>query len=184
MLSRVLAWIPSSPPYWVQNGRSYYKGSFFWTCECADTNTNDDCFSYRTGITVMLHLLIDTSIFVSLPNGCLCQMTGEPLNVPRGGIHAVIEENTKKFLKRASSSLENIESGPPSKRRKLGLGKPTRATAPILKIKTWVIQTNQRVFVCWTSQTGLPLFPSFAWGCFMHVLTAYQGLVKSSLVFL
>src|SRR4051794_6161907 len=27
----------------------------------------------------MLHLLMDTSIFVSLPNGCLCQITGEPL---------------------------------------------------------------------------------------------------------
>lgn len=27
----------------------------------------------------MLHLLVDTSIFVSLPNQCLCQMTGEPL---------------------------------------------------------------------------------------------------------
>jgi hypothetical protein len=27
----------------------------------------------------MLHLLTETSIFVSLPNQCLCQLTGEPL---------------------------------------------------------------------------------------------------------
>lgn len=27
----------------------------------------------------MLHLLTETSLFVSLPNDCLCQMTGEPL---------------------------------------------------------------------------------------------------------
>ncbi|KAF7773358.1 hypothetical protein Agabi119p4_5525 [Agaricus bisporus var. burnettii] len=110
----------------------------------------------RTGITVMLHLLIDTSIFVSLPNGCLCQMTGEPLNVPRGGIHSVIEENTKKFLKRASSSLENIESGPPSKRRKLGLGKPTRATAPILKIKTPSVIPIVRVRMFYARPNRIP----------------------------
>ena len=27
----------------------------------------------------MLHLLVDTSLFVSLPNDCLCQMTGNPV---------------------------------------------------------------------------------------------------------
>jgi hypothetical protein len=27
----------------------------------------------------MIHLLTETSIFVSLPNGCLCQITGAPL---------------------------------------------------------------------------------------------------------
>lgn len=27
----------------------------------------------------MLHLLLETSMFASLPNGCLCQMTGVPL---------------------------------------------------------------------------------------------------------
>jgi len=27
----------------------------------------------------MLHLLMDTSIFIPLPNGCLCQLTGEPI---------------------------------------------------------------------------------------------------------
>ena len=27
----------------------------------------------------MLHLLTETSIFLSLPNGCLCQLAGEPI---------------------------------------------------------------------------------------------------------
>lgn len=27
----------------------------------------------------MLHLLTDTSLFLSLPNGCFCQVTGEPI---------------------------------------------------------------------------------------------------------
>jgi hypothetical protein len=31
------------------------------------------------GEDAMIHLLTETSIFVSLPNGCLCQITGEPL---------------------------------------------------------------------------------------------------------
>ncbi|KAI0359809.1 hypothetical protein OH77DRAFT_1358930, partial [Trametes cingulata] len=33
----------------------------------------------RIGENVMFLLLCETSIFVSLPNGCLCQMTGDPL---------------------------------------------------------------------------------------------------------
>ncbi|KAF9446604.1 hypothetical protein P691DRAFT_611900, partial [Macrolepiota fuliginosa MF-IS2] len=32
----------------------------------------------KVGIAVVLHILVDASVFVSLPNGCLCQMTGEP----------------------------------------------------------------------------------------------------------
>ena len=31
------------------------------------------------GEDAMLHLLTETHIFVSLPNDCLCQMTGEPI---------------------------------------------------------------------------------------------------------
>ncbi|KAH9178166.1 hypothetical protein EDB89DRAFT_1843960 [Lactarius sanguifluus] len=33
----------------------------------------------RTGASAMLHLLTEASIFVPLPNECLCQMTGTPL---------------------------------------------------------------------------------------------------------
>lgn len=31
------------------------------------------------GIDAMLHLLTETSVFLSLPNGCLCQVTGVPI---------------------------------------------------------------------------------------------------------
>ena len=31
------------------------------------------------GADAMIHLLTDTSIFVPLPNGCLCQMSGVPV---------------------------------------------------------------------------------------------------------
>ncbi|KAG2141537.1 hypothetical protein BD769DRAFT_1295097, partial [Suillus cothurnatus] len=33
----------------------------------------------RIGVDAMLHLLTKTSIFIQLPNECLCQLTGEPL---------------------------------------------------------------------------------------------------------
>lgn len=34
---------------------------------------------HRIGEDAMFHLLFDTSIFVALPNGCLCQMTGDAI---------------------------------------------------------------------------------------------------------
>ena len=34
---------------------------------------------YRVGEDVMFHLLAETSMFASLPNGCLCQLTGDPI---------------------------------------------------------------------------------------------------------
>jgi hypothetical protein len=34
---------------------------------------------HRIGADAMLHILTKTSIFIKLPNECLCQMAGEPL---------------------------------------------------------------------------------------------------------
>ncbi|OCH93030.1 hypothetical protein OBBRIDRAFT_704175, partial [Obba rivulosa] len=34
---------------------------------------------HRIGEDTMFHLLTATSIFMPLPNKCLCQMTGEPI---------------------------------------------------------------------------------------------------------
>ncbi|KAJ6513097.1 hypothetical protein C8R45DRAFT_752407, partial [Mycena sanguinolenta] len=34
---------------------------------------------HRIGTDAMLHLLNDTSLFVALPNNCLCQLVGEPI---------------------------------------------------------------------------------------------------------
>ncbi|KAF8348940.1 hypothetical protein F5887DRAFT_830934, partial [Amanita rubescens] len=36
-----------------------------------------DTLLQRIGVESMVHLLADTSIFVSLPNDCYCQMTGK-----------------------------------------------------------------------------------------------------------
>ncbi|KAJ7455325.1 hypothetical protein B0H11DRAFT_1739971, partial [Mycena galericulata] len=33
----------------------------------------------RIGTDAMLHLLTDTSLFIALPNECLCQLVGEPI---------------------------------------------------------------------------------------------------------
>ncbi|KIK10192.1 hypothetical protein K443DRAFT_61217, partial [Laccaria amethystina LaAM-08-1] len=38
-----------------------------------------DLLLRRIGVDAMLHLLTDTSLFLSLPNGCFCQVTGEPI---------------------------------------------------------------------------------------------------------
>ena len=36
----------------------------------------------------MLHILTETHLFVSLPNDCLCQMTGEPMiHMVPGALH-------------------------------------------------------------------------------------------------
>ena len=88
--------------------------------------------SLRVGIAIMLHLLVDTSIFVSLPNGCWCQMTGEPFIVPPGDFQNAIAKSTKKFLKRTFSSYENNKELP-SKRRKLEFVKTRQ---DVYKIKT------------------------------------------------
>ncbi|KAI0749800.1 hypothetical protein C8Q80DRAFT_1058573, partial [Daedaleopsis nitida] len=34
---------------------------------------------HRIGENAMFHLLTETSVFVSLPNGCLCQLTGDAI---------------------------------------------------------------------------------------------------------
>ncbi|KAI0719341.1 hypothetical protein C8T65DRAFT_541197, partial [Cerioporus squamosus] len=33
----------------------------------------------RVGESAMFHLLTETCVFLALPNGCLCQMTGDPI---------------------------------------------------------------------------------------------------------
>ena len=63
----------------------------------------------------MIHLLTQTSIFVSLPNGSLCQLAGEPL------IHAIPQVNDIKALRvTCKRSLSETDTEQKSrKRRKL-----------------------------------------------------------------
>ncbi|KAF8239740.1 hypothetical protein L208DRAFT_1236556 [Tricholoma matsutake] len=60
----------------------------------------------RIGADAMLHLLTETHFFVSLPNDCLCQMTGEPVihMVPRA---SHISEQTST----ASLSRGDVQAG-------------------------------------------------------------------------
>lgn len=76
----------------------------------------------------MFHLLFDTSIFVALPNGCLCQMTGDaivnlrPPDGPRplGGCDSLLAEeslSTTCGSKRVATGVHPEER--PMKRRRL-----------------------------------------------------------------
>lgn len=66
----------------------------------------------------MLHLLTETSLFISLPNGCFCQMTGEPIvNVKPpvsflGGLGLQTDDNRKRKASEATGDE------PPTKRCK------------------------------------------------------------------
>lgn len=98
---------------------------------------------FRIGDGAMLHLLKETSVFMPLPNECLCQMTGQPLvNVkPIGQVGQRIVQaisSRKIELKRKASDLDANER--PTKRVKLhasvsfasngSLGSSTRHKSP------------------------------------------------------
>ena len=69
----------------------------------------------------MIHLLTETSIFISLPNGCLCQITGEPLIhiSPNSRIVGPSRGNQTINRKRAWTEIENVDQQSPTKRPKL-----------------------------------------------------------------
>ncbi|TBU41939.1 hypothetical protein BD309DRAFT_1039323 [Dichomitus squalens] len=96
----------------------------------------------RVGEDAMFHLLTETSVFVSLPNGCLCQMTGDPVlhmkpsvavpvptsdDARRGKGHDAPRRGTKRRCMNGYS-----EERPP-KRRKRALA--TAPTAPSDQLK-------------------------------------------------
>jgi len=115
----------------------------------------------------MIHLLTETSIFVSLPNGCLCQITGEPLIHMSPKSHIVepfqriqIQQPITKVnsgKKRTWTEVEDANQQPQPKRRKLGsistgtaVGwrKPTQSKLYVLHLLSWI---------CGSRTIGLPL---------------------------
>ncbi|KIK96788.1 hypothetical protein PAXRUDRAFT_280337 [Paxillus rubicundulus Ve08.2h10] len=65
----------------------------------------------------MLHLLLKTSLFMSLPNDCLCQLTGEPLMfVPPPSGMFLRHELPRRMDKRKRESPQETQ---PRKRLKL-----------------------------------------------------------------
>lgn len=83
----------------------------------------------RIGADAMLHLLLKTSIFVSLPNECLCQLTGEPLiYIPlANGTNLMAKQTTRPHAKRKLESSVTL----PRKRQKLILVSSNGATKSV-----------------------------------------------------
>lgn len=81
----------------------------------------------RIGEGAMLHLLTDTSIFTSLPNGCLCQITGEPMLylIPRA--QTIAGPSTSTAEKRVLETDSAGDKQPPKKRPKFDAHATTRS---------------------------------------------------------
>ena len=76
----------------------------------------------------MLHLLTETSIFLSLPNGCLCQLAGEPViysmpkqDITKPSTNAPMNRNQAAAGKRQRQNVPNDTEERPSKRRRLDI---------------------------------------------------------------
>ncbi|KAJ8072353.1 Telomerase reverse transcriptase [Marasmius tenuissimus] len=63
----------------------------------------------RIGMQAMLHLLTRTSLFLSLPNGCLCQMTGQPIYA--------IKSSTSGKIAKSPDSISNATRATSCKRK-------------------------------------------------------------------
>jgi hypothetical protein len=61
----------------------------------------------------MLHLLTEVSVFASLPNQCLCQMTGEPLihTVPSNSGIIVQRPKTQEICAQAKPAMKRKGAG-------------------------------------------------------------------------
>lgn len=84
----------------------------------------------RIGADAMLHLLLKTSIFASLPNECLCQLTGEPLIfVSLPGASSILATHT--VPRKEKRKLESSGALLPRKRQKLVSGASYAGSRPI-----------------------------------------------------
>ena len=71
----------------------------------------------RVGEDVLLHLFTETSVFIPLPNGCLCQVTGEHIH-NLAQLPQTPSPSLPDAAKRKASEVGEVEPRP-SKRRKL-----------------------------------------------------------------
>jgi len=79
----------------------------------------------------MLHLLTETSIFMSLPNGCLCQLAGEPIiyltpklqDTSNPPLNAPTDGNQEATGKRLRPKDPSDTEERPNKRRRLDASK-------------------------------------------------------------
>ncbi|TFK40170.1 hypothetical protein BDQ12DRAFT_486484 [Crucibulum laeve] len=80
----------------------------------------------RVGEDAMLHLLTDVSVFISLPNGSLCQMTGEPIIYLVPTMLSVAESSESQDVTSTTGQKRTIVDDDhgdarPAKRRKLNV---------------------------------------------------------------
>ncbi|KAF8656263.1 hypothetical protein AX16_002699 [Volvariella volvacea WC 439] len=75
----------------------------------------------RIGIDAMMHILTQTSTFVHLPNGCLCQVTGDQLLFRRPLKAAPDhEKELPSSIPRKRRIVPKTNTGPPQKRARTG----------------------------------------------------------------
>ncbi|KAI9572043.1 hypothetical protein HD554DRAFT_2015284, partial [Boletus coccyginus] len=74
---------------------------------------------HRIGADAMLHLLLNTSLFISLPNECLCQLTGEPLMFASLPLGSGMLHNSGPHHRVQKRKRETPQQQPPRKRLRL-----------------------------------------------------------------
>lgn len=99
-------------------------------------------FIFRIGIDAMIHLLSQTCLFVSLPNDCLCQMTGEPVIHMLPSVSSWTRPATTQKAETATSKKRAVpdpdEHQRPSKRLKVnspGIVSASRAAVKMLQCR-------------------------------------------------
>ncbi|KAJ3766420.1 hypothetical protein FB446DRAFT_653838 [Lentinula raphanica] len=88
----------------------------------------------RIGVDAMIHLLTRTSMFTSLPNGCLCQMTGPILLhvIPKSECERIAECSNKR-------KRPNIDNGPSDRSlKRIKISCTASAQPPIFKLREYV----------------------------------------------
>lgn len=96
----------------------------------------------------MIHLLTETSTFLSLPNGCLCQITGEPLIHVSPDARSIgptqplrlqhRDDTTSPKKKRSWTEVQDAEQQDRSKQRKVVINSKSSVANKAIPPKSYV----------------------------------------------
>ena len=128
-------------------------------------------FNFRIGEEAMLHLLTDTSIFISLPNGCSCQITGEPMLYLTPRAQTIARPSASATKKRVLDTDSAGDEQPPKKRRRLDAHTTTNSKPSASMTRYLFIYDNQLFPVSLT--------PSQALSCWYTLPTSPIILLKA-----
>ncbi|KAG6862537.1 hypothetical protein C0995_000085 [Termitomyces sp. Mi166 len=89
------------------------------------------------GVNPMLYLLSETSIFISLPNGCLCQMTGEPIValVPKIKNSSISSCPLQKKLAGQKRPCPWVSAQPSKRQKSIGVANTSRGNQLTVTLK-------------------------------------------------